>query len=422
MHHPLDHATPRNPRILLLTQFFPADPTRSVFGAYQRLALHLAALERLGPVDIVFLWPPGTLSEIDLPKCREIAKQVWPIRGFVHFVACGDEDGLAQRISDAFWTLRGFVGFDRDAPSMDLCRHRQIEQIERILEISQPALVFAHRLSAAVPFLRMKSKLPPMFVDFDDVESVRIIRSAMSKPDRLGRWKGQFGGRIARRVEHRTAEAAAGVLVCSELEQRKVQAMCPGARVFVIPNTATSLGVLPSPAKPIVAFVGTAIYPPNAEAILWLAKEIWPHIHSAVPQARLFVVGEGTAELGIDSEQLGIEALGFIEDLTPIYAAAMLAVCPIRRGSGTRIKIIEAAMNGRPVVSTTVGAEGLTFKQETEIMIEDDAKGFANACIELLSDPARASRIGKAASERARSAYRAERIVEDLLSICAKAL
>jgi glycosyltransferase involved in cell wall biosynthesis len=131
------------------------------------------------------------------------------------------------------------------------------------------------------------------------------------------------------------------------------------------------------------------------------------------------VAGEGTADLDIGSEQLGIEALGFVENLAPIYAAAMIAVCPVRRGSGTRIKIIEAAVNKRPVVSTTVGAEGLTFKPGVEILTVDDARGFADACIGLFRDPAQAALIGEAAAQHARSAYQETWIAERLHAICA---
>ena len=422
-HRALDYAAPLNPRILLISEFFPADP-RCVVGTFQRLKRHLAVLDRLGPVDAVFMWPRGrTLSEADESRFRAVAKQTWPLRGSVHFVAPGRRaNGLLPRINDAFWALRGFVGLDRDQPSMAMCRRRQIEDIEKMLEVSQPHLIFAHRLNTAVPLMRMKSRLPPIIVDFDDVESVRIERLAMSKSNLIGRWKARLGVVLARRAQGRVSAAAAGVLVCSELEQRKVQLMYPEARVYVIPNSAAALGELPTSSQRIAVFVGTAGYEPNKEAILWLAKQIWPYIRGAVPQARLIVAGEGTGDLSIGSEQLGIEALGFVENLAPIYAAAMLAVCPIRRGSGTRIKIIEAAVNGRPVVSTTVGAEGLTFKPGSEILIVDDAKGFADACIGLLRDPARAAMIGKAASRRARSAYRSERIAEHLRAICIEAL
>jgi glycosyltransferase involved in cell wall biosynthesis len=164
------------------------------------------------------------------------------------------------------------------------------------------------------------------------------------------------------------------------------------------------------------------LYHPNREAILWLANEIWPHVRRAVPDARLLVAGERTNDLGVASPQFGIETLGFVEDLAPIYSATMLALCPVRRGSGTRIKIIEASLNGRPVVSTSIGAEGLPFIPNTEILIEDDAQRFAETCIRLFRDPERASLIGRAASQRARSTVLEGRTVDLLCTICTDVL
>ena len=120
------------------------------------------------------MWPPGGLSDADVSRFRAIAKQTWPLRGYVDFVAPSGANGLLQTISDALWVLRGFVAFDRDQPSMAMCRRGQIEQMEKIIKARQPDLIFAHRLSTAVPLTRWSSKLPPMIVaDFDDVESVR---------------------------------------------------------------------------------------------------------------------------------------------------------------------------------------------------------------------------------------------------------
>ena len=102
--------------------------------------------------------------------------------------------------------------------------------------------------------------------------------------------------------------------------------MCPNAHFVTVPNTAAPLGELPHASRPIAIFVGTAWYRPNREAISRFANEIWPHIRRAVPEARLLVVGERTEKLAVSSPQLGIEMLGFVENLAPIYAAAMLAV------------------------------------------------------------------------------------------------
>lgn len=420
---PLDYATRQGPRILFLSIFIPSDPVKSVHGAFQRLGRHLKALDRLGSVDLAFFSPAyRQLSPNEVGALGEVAHQMWPFKGSVHFVAASGPRGLFDRVSDVYWTLRGFVGFVGDWPSMDTCRRRQIESLEQILRLSKPDLIFAHRLSAAVPLLRIRSQLPPIVVDFDDLESVRLERLAVSKRDPACNWRVQLRAPLARVAQRRVSAIATALLVCSGLEQRKAQLMCPGGHVFAIPNTAASLGDLPHPSKQVAVFVGTAHYPPNREALLWFSNEVWPRIRRAVPEARLIIAGDETDDLGISSKKFGIETLGFVENLAPIYAAAMLAICPIYRGSGTRIKIIEAAVNGRPVVSTTLGAEGLEFKPGTEIILEDDVIGFADACIQLLQDPARAAQIGHAAMRRALSAYQESRIADRLRAICTDAL
>ena len=133
----------------------------------------MRTLDALGPVDAVFFSPAdGPLSQADIASRSAIARQSWPFRGLIHFVPTGDAKGFLNRVSDAFWAMRGFVGFADDAPNMRSCRRQQIENLERILQQAQPDLVFASRLSAAVPLLRIQSKLPPIVVDFPDIESI----------------------------------------------------------------------------------------------------------------------------------------------------------------------------------------------------------------------------------------------------------
>ena len=420
---PFDDAAKRNPRILLLSEFFPWDPIRSVFGAMQRLSRHVRALDRLGPIDAVFFSKETQpISQNDSAWRSGIARQSLPLRGSLYFVATGDAKTWRDRVSDAFWTARGFVGFFNERPNMRSCRWPQIESLEGIIRESQPDLIFAYYVSSAVPLLRIRSRLPPIIVDFNDLESVKLARLAMSKSDLTGIAKARFGAMVARLAQRRVSAMASSVLVCSELERRKVLSTHFKTRVIAVPNTAAAFGLLPDAVQPVALFVGTAWYPPNREAILWLANQIWPHVRREVPKARLIVVGEKTDELGISAPELGIEALGFVANLAPLYAEAMLAVCPVRRGSGTRIKIIEAAFNRRPVVSTALGAEGLVFTADTEILIEDDAKRFAAACVELFRDPQLAARIGQAAALRAQSTYQETRAADLLRAICSEAL
>jgi glycosyltransferase involved in cell wall biosynthesis len=195
-------------------------------------------------------------------------------------------------------------------------------------------------------------------------------------------------------------------LACSETDARRLSGLCPEARIAVVENPARSGSRSPPAAAPQALFVGVAGYPPNDRAIAWLCREIWPLVRVALPAARLAIVGPGTDALGIADPALGIETRGYVPDLDSVYRESRVALCPVPEGSGTRIKLIEAAMRGRPAVSTTVGAEGLAFRPGSEMLIADRAEDFAAACIELLrTDSGRAEEIGLAAWRRAREAY-----------------
>jgi len=154
-----------------------------------------------------------------------------------------------------------------------------------------------------------------------------------------------------------------------------------------------------SPAKaPILLFVGIYAYPPNLEAAELLAREIFPRVLAAVPQARLVFVGSYVDKIAhLDGLSSHIELRGFVDDLAAVYREAAIACCPILAGGGTRTKIIEAAAHRVPVVATTLGAEGIEFEDGTAIIIRDDPVSFAAACVELLRDPERASAIAEEA-------------------------
>jgi glycosyltransferase involved in cell wall biosynthesis len=134
------------------------------------------------------------------------------------------------------------------------------------------------------------------------------------------------------------------------------------------------------------------------------------------------IVGDGVDRIAEPFRDPSVDRLGFVPDLGLIYARARVSLCPVRRGGGTRIKIIEAAMNARPVVSTHVGAEGLSFRPDHEILLADGAVGFAAACVRLLCDPALAAAIGGAAQRHARTQYAGERVAGRLVSVCARLL
>ncbi|HEY7862060.1 MAG TPA: glycosyltransferase family 4 protein [Thermoanaerobaculia bacterium] len=146
-----------------------------------------------------------------------------------------------------------------------------------------------------------------------------------------------------------------------------------------------------------VFFVGDLTWPPNADAVAYLAREIWPRVRAAVPSARAEVLGRG-ARPGLGGE--GITLLGEGGDTRPHWARAAVAIVPLRAGGGSRLKILEAAASAVPVVSTSVGAEGIDLAANREILLADTPEAFAHAIVRLLEDPELRRRVGEAAREK----------------------
>jgi glycosyltransferase involved in cell wall biosynthesis len=184
---------------------------------------------------------------------------------------------------------------------------------------------------------------------------------------------------------------------------REIGCTLPAA---VIPNgvDTRSLQPLPPAQGDELLFVGTMGYFPNREAVRWMAREILPLIREQRPQCRLTVVGTGGEKHLADLEQQGmLEITGAVPDLLPWYQRSQVAVVPLLSGGGTRLKILEAMALQRPVVSTTLGCEGIELQHGRDVMLADDPRAFARAVLQLLEDrelSLRLARAGRAQVER----------------------
>jgi glycosyltransferase involved in cell wall biosynthesis len=170
-------------------------------------------------------------------------------------------------------------------------------------------------------------------------------------------------------------------------------------------------------------FLGTCWYPPNERAAERLVRHIFPKVRAFVPEARLVIAGKGSLDLpSRNDRRAAVEYLGYVEDLTSLYAAARLICCPITSGSGTRLKIIEAAGYARPIVATRFAAEGLDFRDGTEILLRDDDDSIAAECARLIRDDALCRALGIAARDRMRQIYDASAIRKSIVQLMSEAV
>jgi glycosyltransferase involved in cell wall biosynthesis len=214
-------------------------------------------------------------------------------------------------------------------------------------------------------------------------------------------------------AERRAMIAAAVTFVCSETDRHHLQKCIRSSPVQVIPNATTFPDLQLAPASErVVLFIGTFGYRPNVVAADTLITEIWPKILAKIPDATLVIAGRKPENLrSYTTAPFGVVFAGFVPDIATVYRTASVVCCPINSGSGTRIKIIEAASYAKPIVSTTIGAEGLMFESGREIFIEDRPSAMAERCIELLLSPRLAHDVGTAARAKAIMTYERSAIV-----------
>ena len=143
-------------------------------------------------------------------------------------------------------------------------------------------------------------------------------------------------------------------------------------------------------------FVGGFAHPPNADAVLWFAREVFPKIRAELPEIKFYVVGSKVTEeiKALAQPDNGIVIKGFVseEELARLYATCKVVVVPLRYGAGVKGKVVEAIYNGAPIVTTATGAEGIPFVDQV-LKIADGAENFASATISLYRDNTRCRQL-----------------------------
>lgn len=194
------------------------------------------------------------------------------------------------------------------------------------------------------------------------------------------------------------------------------------AQTDVVPNVAMVQDVpqgLPRPSQgQDILFVGSFGHVPNQTGARWFLHQCWPRIRAVIPQARVRIVGLGNwASLAQELSDLeGVELVGAVDDLSTEYARARMAICPINEGGGSKIKVMEAARYGRPIVIAPHSARGFNDAFVSGLLQADDADAFSRACITLLQNPDQADKDGAKLAELEAAHYSRAALVARLAS------
>lgn len=201
---------------------------------------------------------------------------------------------------------------------------------------------------------------------------------------------------------------------CTEYSSRHTPRVLCCPLIEIIPNGVDVTHYQPNFAREAPAhliYIGSMDWYPNEDAVSFFTDEVLPKIHERVPAVKFSIVG-GNPSRRVQklADRQGIVVTGRVADIKPYFEEATVFVVPLRIGSGTRLKILEALAMGKAIVSTSVGAEGLALRNGEEIFIADEPTDFAEAVNRLLTSAALRRRIGENGRARVERDYDWRRI------------
>ena len=199
--------------------------------------------------------------------------------------------------------------------------------------------------------------------------------------------------------EQRAWQEVAAVVATSEREAEIMRRHAPDTSVTAVPNGVDVDYFRPdsAPVEPgTLVFNGVLDYRPNSDGVNFLVDEVLPLVHQHRPDVRLTVVGRGSDADVKALQRRGVDATGEVPDVRPYLQGAEVVVVPIRMGSGTRLKVVEGLAMGKPVVSTTLGCEGVNVRDGEHLLIGDTGAAFAMQIVHLFEHPEVGEALGRA--------------------------
>ena len=300
-------------------------------------------------------------------------------------------DEVAKRVANGSFDV---LVCDFLAPAVNLPR-----------TVQTPVVLFQHNVEAAIW-----------------KRHYEVQKSRLKKAYLLRQWQKmqRFERDACRRVEC--------VVAVSEADAEMMQRQYGLAKVYEIPTGVDLDFFRPTSAGATrpnsVVFTGSMDWLPNEDAMQFFIKEIMPPVRRAVPDLHLTIVGRSPYRSLVELAQRekNITITGRVEDVRPYMEQASAFIVPIRIGGGTRLKIYEAMAMEKPVISTTVGAEGLPVRDGVDLLLADDPKSFADALIRVLTDVGLASRLGRSAAGLVRQNFSWRRASAIMADVCQTAI
>jgi len=382
-------------RILLLTQILPYPPDS---GPRVKTFYLLKDLARRHEVTLV-----------SLVRSAEEAAGVEALRGLCHAVYTVSL--RRSRVRDAYHLLRSLLAGDSF-----LMRRDDSPKLRTLLaELTARErfdIVHADQLNMA----QFALSLPAGARVLDEHNAVwTIVQRMAAHSSYARRLLLELEGRRLRRYEAAICARFDALLTVSAPDLAFLQLAAAEAGVAlpsasVIPIAVDAHGAPPVEREPnplTILSMATMFWPPNVDGVLWFAREVYPLVRRAVPAARFIVMGARPPATvrQLAAEDPSISVTGYVADPRPYLEQTAALIVPVRAGGGMRVKILEALARGLPIVSTTIGYEGIALTPGEHLLVGDTPADFAAALVQLLRDPGLGRSLAAAGRRVAEEAY-----------------
>ncbi len=395
--------------ILLLTPQLPYPPRQGTTMRNFGLIHYLAQRHRL---DLITFLAPGETLAADNPLhalCHHIVALPQPQRT------------LAARLRDTLTSPYPDMALRLEDPAMH-------QAVQRALAAHPYDILQIEGIELA-QYARHAPRSARVIFDDHNCEYLLQQRAALADLRTPRRWHAAAYSLVQsqklRRYETAACRAADAVIAVSEPDRAALTRIAPGAPIQVIPNAIdlesyAQTRHAPAPDAPFtLLFTGKMDYRPNVDAMIWLGREVLPHLLAHTPDLRCQIVGLNPhPRLDTLRAMPQVEITGGVPDVRPYLAAAHAYVIPMRVGGGTRFKALEAMACAKPIVSTSLGVEGISVQSGQELLMADTPDQFVKAIQTLIQDHAQggalAARLGAAAQRFVAAHYTWDKILPHL--------
>lgn len=390
-------------KVLFLSQIVPYPPHGGVLQRGYNIVREIAKNHDVHL--LAFVHPEILTSQALIDESRrELGKlcktmdyfPLWPKKSLLHKFAALAMGGLYQ---GPFSELA-----HRSAGFRDRMRELLVEQGIDLVHYDTIGLA------------RYKKYAPdtPSVITHHNIESNLMARRSQVERSAAARWYVARQARLLRGSEANESKHFDCNVMMSATDEADLKKMAPSVHTAIVPNGVDTEYFQPSDAavEPAIIYTGGMNMFANEDAVLYLLQEMWAAIKQSVPGVHFYVIGQDPTKeiLEIARNDECVTVTGFVEDIRPYVARSAVYVVPIRVGGGTRLKVLDALAQGKAIVSTSVGCEGISVTDGVNIRIEDEPREFVRRTVELLNDPDTRRTLGVQARQLAVGEYSWEKI------------